>query len=129
MVNEIATCTIASFPLTLLGVTGFVASIFALVLLLMPSRHARKAAAAAVAVGVFALAFGVIARQRMDAAVERARGQVSDDAVAFGHLGAITCGRIGFQVGMMPITAGLVVFVVSASRRRKGDEHFVDDEI
>ena len=85
------------------------------------------AAAVAVIVGVFTLSFGVLAGRRMDAAVDRARGQASDEAIALGHLGAATCGRIGFQTGMMPLTAGLVVFVVSALRRAKGEEHF-DDE-
>ncbi len=128
MPNEVPTCTIAAFPLTLLGVTGFVTSIFALVLLVMPSRHARIAATVATIVGVFTLGFGVLARDRMDRAVDAARGKVDDAAIAFGHAGAKTCATTGFQEGMMPLTAGVVVFVVSAIRRAKGDEQFEDDE-
>jgi uncharacterized membrane protein len=126
--NEVPTCTIAAFPLTLLGVTGFVTSIFALVLLIMPSRHARMAAAVATIVGIFTLAFGVVARDRMDQAVEAARGKVDEAAIAFGHAGAKTCATTGFQEGMMPLTAGIVVFVVSAIRRAKGTERFEDDD-
>ena len=73
MTNDIPTCTIAAFPLTLLGVTGFVTSVFALVLMLMPSKHARIAATVALVVGVFTLSFGNLAKTRMNAAVDAAR--------------------------------------------------------
>jgi len=126
--NDIPTCTIAAFPLTLLGVTGFVTSVFALVLMLMPSKHARIAATVALLVGVFTLTFGNLAKTRMNAAVDAARGKVDDSVIAFGHEGALTCARIGFQTGMMPLTAGIVVFVVTAIRRSKGTERFVEDE-
>lgn len=129
MNGSLPTCTIAAFPLTLLGVTGFVTSIFALVLLIMPSRHARTAAAVATLVGILTLGFGVLARQRMHEAVELARGKVADDDIARGHEGAAACARIGFQSGMMPLTAGIVVFVVSAIRRARGTERFDDDPL
>ncbi len=129
MPNEVPTCAIAAFPLTLLGVTGFVTSIFALVLLIMPSKHARMAAAVATLVGILTIAFGFIARERMDRAVEEARGKVDDAAIAFGHAGAKTCATTGFQEGMMPLTAGLVVFIVSAIRRAKGTERFEDEDL
>jgi hypothetical protein len=125
------TCEIAAFPLTLLAVTGFVTSIFALVLLIMPSRHARIAASVALVVGVFTLGFGAVARDRMHEAVEAAKGagRIDDERAKIGHEGALTCARIGFQTGMMPLTAGIVVFVVSAIRRAKGLERFDDDPL
>ncbi len=126
--SSLPTCTIAAFPLTLLGVTGFVTSIFALVLLVMPSRHARVAAAVATLVGVFTIGFGVLARSRMNEAVDLARDRVTDADFTRGHEGAATCARIAFQEGMMPLTAGLIVFVVSAIRRAKGTEQFDDDD-
>ena len=126
--SEIPTCTIAAFPLTLLGMTGFVTSVFTLVLMLMPSKHSRIAATVATFVGVFTIGYGNLARTRMDNAVEAARGAVTDEDIAFGHQGALTCARTGFQTGMMPLTAGIVVFVVTAIRRAKGKEHFIEDE-
>lgn len=125
------TCEIAAFPLTLLGVTGFVTSIFALVLLIMPSRHARVAGSVALVVGVFTLSFGVLARGRMHEAVDAAKaaGRIDDERAKIGHEGALTCARIGFQTGMLPLTAGIVVFVVSAIRRAKGLERFDDDPL
>jgi hypothetical protein len=125
------TCEIAAFPLTLLGVTGFVTSIFALVLLIMPSRYARIAGTVALVVGVFTLGFGKLARDRMHEAVDAAKeaGRIDEERAKIGHEGALTCARIGFQTGMMPLTAGVVVFVVSAIRRAKGQEHFDDDPL
>jgi hypothetical protein len=133
MPPDINPCGSVAFLLVFIGVTGFVASLFAILMAVLDTRIAGGLARARIGLflgpatallGAFGILLGVTATNRgratVDAAVASA-GMAPTDAMrlrAQGYAEVGTCTGMGIQSGAMPLVAGLVATGIILARRR-----------
>ncbi len=123
MQTSILDCGPTSFLLTVLGIAGFVAAIFALVMMSMRSNLATLIAGAAIVIGAASLTLGAISSNSASggllALAMDAKGQDREQLIAHAGDAAKLCLGMGLKGGLLPITAGIIAMVVTLVRKKR----------
>jgi hypothetical protein len=125
MVSGTLGCGSMSFLLVFLGVTGFVASLLAVVLAAIDARVAMKTAVGTVFLGALTMLLASASERSLRERVDQAVALAGEDARKAerlrvdGYNDASACRKLGLRGAAMPLTAGAVAVALTFVRTRR----------